>query len=65
MWNGENAAKRLMELIGKLSGAHIGTCAEKWDEGVRQGNGRPAPCAPAQILSEYGGRKLADSGREM
>ncbi|MCI8528489.1 MAG: glycosyltransferase family 4 protein [Lachnospiraceae bacterium] len=65
VWNGENAAKRLMELIGKLSGAHIGTCAEKWDEGVRQRNGRPAPCAPAQILSEYGGRKLADSGREM
>ncbi len=64
VWNAENAAKRLMELIAQMlrqDGGGKGpgvlseekVCEEQWT-----GSGL-APCSPAPILSEYRGRSLA------
>ena len=64
VWNAENAARRLMELIEKIlrqdgRGKGQGEIAEGKVSGNQWTGSGLAPCSPAPILSEYRGRSLA------
>lgn len=55
VWNAENAAKRLLELIEEITAAGPGHRA-----GGNDGYA-PAPCAPAKVLSER--FRMGDAGK--